>query len=559
MEALLAQLVSQSLDPTRIMPSSSTLLHNNNVPSSSQALEIVQERDRMAEDIGHLSHALQLLRVRHLQYQGAVSALRRMPLEVLGQIFVRVLPTTHWILASGRSQLVKLMLVCKAWRFAALVNHSLWAQVALRSHCDVDVIHQKVIPWLARSGSIPKTVYWIQHQVSSSFTPLIKLLTDGPEIRWVKLKLESDGPYFFRKAIDALDEATMLDPTRQHQWDAISGMSVEFTSPCAVAPSLTSSVVPEMFMNFPRSLSSLIMLLPDQASFASTAQTEDADLPYEPNMQNGILKIPSANLQYLDIRCNWRGTHVLDLLQSCPRLISLKADFNGKCPIYHPAGDLDRGRMIFPHLQSLTLNKVGTLDQLRHLQAPNLRKLDLTLGGAAWDFDGCPDAGADEIVPTLLEFLRVSGKLSPIAQGSVPLKYLRLSEAFYIPSPDFHELLESTIQVQRMTLDRVSNIPWNELVVPVTSDSGVSAYIPRYTLKNHILETFELLRVPADEQFPITEISIFLMSRGGAQVQLVGSSDDVEYVGPDIRCPPLNRRPVIIDNPALKGRIEPYR
>jgi hypothetical protein len=83
-----------------------------------------------------------------------LSPLRRIPFEVLGENFRHSLP---YIMGhEDRSQLVGLSLVCRRWRDAALCTHRLWAGVQVC--CSSQVSFEKLMQWIERSGTVPKTL-----------------------------------------------------------------------------------------------------------------------------------------------------------------------------------------------------------------------------------------------------------------------------------------------------------------------------------------------------------------------------------------------------------------
>ncbi|KAF6746014.1 hypothetical protein DFP72DRAFT_641379 [Ephemerocybe angulata] len=105
------------------------LLNSNNIPSFSQVASVQQEIDGLSERIAKLQGQLEALESQRRQHQGILSPIRRIPLEILGEIFALVLPD---ILRVGdRKMLRHLGLVCKSWQNPSLLLHQLWSSLRL--------------------------------------------------------------------------------------------------------------------------------------------------------------------------------------------------------------------------------------------------------------------------------------------------------------------------------------------------------------------------------------------------------------------------------------------
>ncbi|KAJ3517888.1 hypothetical protein NMY22_g13865 [Coprinellus aureogranulatus] len=80
-------------------------------------------------------------------YRGAMSAMRRLPLDVLGEVFLFISPSAQ--------ELVDIGLVCKRWREAALLTHRLWSSIELDDPRGLsESSYDRIVTWLNRSGEI---------------------------------------------------------------------------------------------------------------------------------------------------------------------------------------------------------------------------------------------------------------------------------------------------------------------------------------------------------------------------------------------------------------------
>ncbi|KAF6762451.1 hypothetical protein DFP72DRAFT_802369, partial [Ephemerocybe angulata] len=109
------------------MATSNTLIHlldTNTVPSNVEAASIEQSIAKYDVEIAKLRSQLDTLVEERRRHHAVLSPLRRMPLELLGEIFTMVLP--YILDYSGRQDVINLGLVCKRWRDATIYTHRLW-------------------------------------------------------------------------------------------------------------------------------------------------------------------------------------------------------------------------------------------------------------------------------------------------------------------------------------------------------------------------------------------------------------------------------------------------
>ena len=194
------------------------LFVSNNPPSAANLKRVLHNIDALQEKIevaeGRISYwtsRLSNLKERLNQQLGVASPLRRMPAEILGQIFLAYpydvstsLPT---MTRPGRQELVNLMLVCRSWRAAALSAHKLWSAIQIDGVDAPRMSYDKAIAWFTRAGGVPRTLMLSMDRTedcpslcTSEFTfappcamrrtlALIKLLTEGPPLQTLGIEV----------------------------------------------------------------------------------------------------------------------------------------------------------------------------------------------------------------------------------------------------------------------------------------------------------------------------------------------------------------------------------
>ncbi|KAJ3515106.1 hypothetical protein NMY22_g14540 [Coprinellus aureogranulatus] len=158
------------------------------------------EVSSMKAEVAARRDAIRKLQLEIDCFNGALSPLRRVPVEILGEIFVIVVKAIE--LSNAMTiplELVRLSLVCKLWREAALVTSRLWTRLGIEfTSPDYHAVDfKKVARWIARAGKLPLTLAFHTHHVPGQDfggnphhegnCPLLnpgiaELLADGPDI-----------------------------------------------------------------------------------------------------------------------------------------------------------------------------------------------------------------------------------------------------------------------------------------------------------------------------------------------------------------------------------------
>ncbi|KAJ7823957.1 hypothetical protein B0H14DRAFT_3729492 [Mycena olivaceomarginata] len=139
-------------------------LSTNYIPSDEEIdfirIELVshtQELVRIDERIRELSAQRDKIQAYIDSHMALISHPRRLPVEILREIFIACLPANRNAVMSAREAPLLLGRICSAWRTIALSTPRLWASL----HAPLDYILEKeprklaVIEWLQRSGAVP--------------------------------------------------------------------------------------------------------------------------------------------------------------------------------------------------------------------------------------------------------------------------------------------------------------------------------------------------------------------------------------------------------------------
>ncbi|KAF6748522.1 hypothetical protein DFP72DRAFT_1049492 [Ephemerocybe angulata] len=119
------------------------LLSTNDMPSAIQTTTVLARLAALTKEVEDLQRIL--------------SPLRRVPLDIIGEILVSAMEGIEMNLA-GRERLLDLCLVCKAWRAAALQTHRLWGDVIVSATMLDKEAYGPLGTWIRRAGSTFKNV-----------------------------------------------------------------------------------------------------------------------------------------------------------------------------------------------------------------------------------------------------------------------------------------------------------------------------------------------------------------------------------------------------------------
>ncbi|KAJ7635837.1 hypothetical protein DFH06DRAFT_1479106 [Mycena polygramma] len=134
------------------------------------------DRHRLISSYGRMAALNELM----CPYFALASPIRRMPPEILQEIFVACIPTRHFPIMDASCAPLLLGRVCRAWRAISLSTPVLWSavHVAVKRN-PTDEAAEKLRVWLQRSGDYPLsisivTVYGPDEPDSASIVDIIR-------------------------------------------------------------------------------------------------------------------------------------------------------------------------------------------------------------------------------------------------------------------------------------------------------------------------------------------------------------------------------------------------
>ncbi|KAJ3881003.1 hypothetical protein F5051DRAFT_322818, partial [Lentinula edodes] len=150
------------------------ILNTNHLPSHAQRKEIEtflsepqQELSRLETEISRVQVILDDLQSQRAKvksyvetHRGLLAPIRRLPVEVLTEIFVLCLSTERYPVRSLREAPLLLTMICRHWREVTLKSPSLWNSLHIYLPQDltkeaVTLRERGVNQWLTRSSPLP--------------------------------------------------------------------------------------------------------------------------------------------------------------------------------------------------------------------------------------------------------------------------------------------------------------------------------------------------------------------------------------------------------------------
>ncbi|RXW11331.1 hypothetical protein EST38_g14524 [Candolleomyces aberdarensis] len=323
-------------------------ISTNAPPSDTEAASLQTEINDLLARVAQTEERIRRRR-------SVLSAVRRLPEEILGEIFVCLLPEI--LDFRGRTDLITLCLVCKSWRNAAMLCHRLWRGLGV---CKSQLSFDGVIKWLERSAALPKALEVLHEEgddgIQLASTALSRLLVEGLFLDHLTLEWPDTGVL-----LDALEVSEVSKLSRP--LDHLKSLTLDLTS---LWDSQRINVEP-IFLNLP----------PTVICFQIHLPWYDADI-FE--HLDPFLDLPesfSRNLCALTIVTDWNVRHTFELLKYCSNLETLTL-VSGRPP--YPLDDLiEPIPLKFPKLQTLKVENApfDLVANLAALTTPSLLNLDI--------------------------------------------------------------------------------------------------------------------------------------------------------------------------------------
>ncbi|KAJ2914140.1 hypothetical protein MD484_g6260, partial [Candolleomyces efflorescens] len=442
-------------------------LFSNVAPNTHEATYFQLKVDDLTSQISELRSQLTKLEDQLMSYRAVLSPIRRMPAEVLGQIFTLSLPDLLQYGARGR--LLDLQLVCKSWRDAARLTHSLWGALSFEDITNISF--KRVKRWYERAGGTPKSLTFsavsgyhkCSDQSSACGSALAALLVEL-EGNLDRLHLRYKGPKCFQNLLDCLGLAEPGSTAPQRRpWHSLKSFAIEFDLDWNESPDFVRSI----FNRLPPNITSLELRLPS---------IWDAHIP-----NNMPLALPQSIMERLSsftVFCDWDGTQWLQtVLSHCDNLETLTINFMAASWAY-PPNDPGSG-ILLPKVRTLRLQHLwmSSTDILRSLKAPKLVELDV-------EFADDPDLEGKWVNSQFLLSLINRSKCDATLR-TLHLRYAR------IRSEELANALGSVPLLTHLSLEGIIMEPGASFVDAFGTSLSRRRVLPK-------LETLELLRLPPD-------------------------------------------------------------
>ncbi|KAJ2924623.1 hypothetical protein H1R20_g12479, partial [Candolleomyces eurysporus] len=454
------------------------LLSSNTVPKPLEVVSIQLGIESITTKILQIQSQLSELEEELRAHRAVLSPVRKLPLEILGEIFGLVVDPP--LDRDGRSQLLDLCLVCKTWRDAAVLTHRLWSRV---STVEYPMPFKKITDWLSRSGSIPRSFEVIADGRNDctdvlsackyTTVALAKMLTDGPNLD--HLSLDYSGPQYFRNLVEALHLSKGFSESRTRPWDTVRSLSLKFRTFWNEPPNPSAS----SFLHIPSSVTSFHLHLPPLGAEGIPRSMATTPLHLPPDLLQ--------RLTSLTIHCDWDGLQVSTALMHCQNVEELTLSFDGLVQftdLNNPSsGSFSRSEIVLPKLRTLRFRSLSphNLDVFSFLTAPVLNALDIHF--SIEDAEDRLDSGQFDFTQNIHEFIKKRSKCEDTFRS------LSIRSA-YSTAWELIQLVEGLPSITNLTFADIDYADDDSILFYYNRPTG----LPR-------LETLELLDVSRPDFF----------------------------------------------------------
>lgn len=218
-------------------------LHSNYAPTDDELKQITQLLVEPIAERNDLDVRISKLKVKRDQLQDVItphlallSPIRRIPQDVLREIFVRCLPTTYNSIMARRQPPLLLGRVCSSWRIISRTTPKLWSSIHIAIPDSFYVVNLTAIvaDWLNMSGALPLsiTVYQSElhgHRVERDLFPYLISLSK----RWKHIHLSLHPIEFPPIAALSAEDVPLLE-SLSIELHKVEGRRLQLTKPCGI-------------------------------------------------------------------------------------------------------------------------------------------------------------------------------------------------------------------------------------------------------------------------------------------------------------------------------------
>jgi hypothetical protein len=441
-----ASLLSTTIITMKAHARLAQLLFSNEAPNVREVEDVKTEMTVLSDKISHLRSQLEELEGNFNRYKAILSPIRKIPLELLGEIFEMALPdhmNIHY-----ESRLLKLCLVCKNWRDAAHLTRPLWSGLSLR---DDQIHYRKIVNWFTRAGNVPKT---LQIGAKCSYTDHLskpepcnlsshdvsRLLASGPSFH--HLSLTCTSLRCFLKMADALKTFAPASYAESRPFDAIRSLTLNLTGSWQELANPSDSA----FHRIPSSVTSFQLFLPAHHDAFGHL---DAERPLHLTPQF------LGNLTSFSICCDWEGgVQLITALHHCVNMETLTIDFNDSLSWWYDSDEpfieqFQTDGLLLPKVRTLSLERASphSISILELLKTPALETLSIGFSIYCHDMEDYDFA------------LEVHDFINNRSQCEATFRSLRLERLVGMRGEELQSLLHGLPTITHLVLDHIKPIP----------------------------------------------------------------------------------------------------
>ncbi|TFK33937.1 hypothetical protein BDQ12DRAFT_715603 [Crucibulum laeve] len=361
-----------------------------------------------------------------------ISAINRLPLELLAEIFVHCIPE-GFVIPRYRDAPILLCRVCKHWNVVATSTPSLWASISIRYGTDernYNLRESLIRLWLERSRQGPLDISlalraeeWAEIETQPLFVAILKLLIREYR-RWRTIEITIPKCIPPSLCVFPAGGAPLLESASINITSSHSNFRYPFSYACA-----------DIF----KGSAQLRALKWQMVNLQMPALIKDLDL---------------SVLRDLYLECSLSPSQCLQILERCPLLQSCYFENINQSS---PASELPISLLTLPSLCSLTIQGQTTVDSILDLVTlPSLKSLIVSLTTMR--------GGIRPLQPSKLPTLisRSSSPLEKLVLDNIPIAEAELIQCLtMLPSLSVLEINDDNQYFPRLTdkiIDALGNI-----------------------------------------------------------------------------------------------------
>lgn len=494
------------------LPALTRLLNSNDPPQPVEVALIENVVELMDETIEGLEAQLAKVKSERQQCRALLSPLRRMPMDVLGEIFSHAVESAGSI-GQGMKQAVVLCLVCRTWRDAAYATHRLWSSFEIRTlgiHKDWDRAER----WITLSGSVPKkiSVYSYKHICSKS-TPSSRLRCQLSNPRLVTL-LASEELTIDMLSISCPDSECIhclcaamesIEARPSCSWDRLKSLEIHVRDSWGEGPHEEELDDFDDETYDPEQSQSFFKALPYVTSFHLDTPSSCGGFPYIPIPPSFI-----SHLTTLILDNDWDGDAIVKVLQSCHQgsleelIFGCKAGYVEHLSTYTGSDEWVEGicdnpdkMFILPKLRTLRFRELhrAAFKITQFFKAPSLIELELAFN--CNEDLGIPSSSDNANVHTV-SCEDISADLPAFIETSACHTTLRHLSFYGSLSIKMHDLER---WLSKKLLPSLSHLTFNGVYLPSEFLNSLCSRFQSWDLPLNHINTIELLNLPTESHF----------------------------------------------------------